>query len=149
MRADRADGVYLKNFSVQNSDFNNIYFLETNGFRDRHDRVRVQPGIRGPLVHLRPWIYEDCDTSYNGDSGVYPGSGPNARHGQPDAHGHVYGIEIRKCNSHHNTIGESGTAGNGTWAHDNRYHDNATGITTDSFAGPPACPRTTRSGRTT
>ena len=29
----------------------------------------------------------------------------------------------------------SGTAGNGTWAHDNRFHDNSTGVTTDSFAG--------------
>jgi hypothetical protein len=33
IRADRADGVYLKNFTVQYSDFNNIYVLETNGFR--------------------------------------------------------------------------------------------------------------------
>ena len=64
-----------------------------------------------------------------------PDPGPNARHGQPDAHGHVYGIIIRNCNSHHNTIGMSGTAGNGTWAHHNRFHDNSTGATTDSFAG--------------
>ena len=33
IRADRADGVYLKNFTVEYSDFNNIYVLETNGFR--------------------------------------------------------------------------------------------------------------------
>jgi hypothetical protein len=33
IRADRADGIYLKNFQVQYSDFNNIYVLETNGFR--------------------------------------------------------------------------------------------------------------------
>jgi hypothetical protein len=29
----------------------------------------------------------------------------------------------------------SGTAGNGTWAHDNKFHHNSTGVTTDSFAG--------------
>jgi hypothetical protein len=33
IRADRADGVYLKNFTIEFSDFNNIYALETNGFR--------------------------------------------------------------------------------------------------------------------
>src|SRR5687767_9287481 len=33
IRADRADGIYLKNLTVFDSDFNNIYVLETNGFR--------------------------------------------------------------------------------------------------------------------
>jgi hypothetical protein len=142
IRADRADGVYLKNFTVENSDFNNVYFLETNGFRI--DTVVSRYSREYGILSFTSdhGIYEDCEASYNGDSGVYPGSGPNARHGQPDAHGHVYGIEIRRCNSHHNTIGESGTAGNGTWAHDNRFHDNATGITTDSFAsGHPGMPQ--------
>ena len=135
IRADRADGIYLKNFTVEYSDFNNIYVLETNGF---HLGGIVSKYSReyGILSFTSDHgIYENCDTSYSGDSGVYPGSGPNARHGQPDAHGHVYGIILRNCNSHHNTIGMSGTAGNGTWAHNNQFHDNATGITTDSFAG--------------
>jgi hypothetical protein len=142
IRADRADGVFLKNFTVEFSDFNNIYVLETNGFHidgivSRYSR---EYGILS--FTSDHGIYENCDTSYNGDSGVYPGSGPNARHGQPDAHGHVYGIEIRNCNSHNNTIGSSGTAGNGTWFHDNRFHDNATGVTTDSFAsGHPGMPQ--------
>ena len=142
IRADRADGIYLKNFTVENSDFNNIYFLETNGFRA--DTIVSRYSREYGILSFTSdhGIYEDCEASYNGDSGVYPGSGPNARHGQPDAHGVVYGIEIRRCNSHHNTIGESGTAGNGTWSHDNRFHDNATGITTDSFAsGHPGMPQ--------
>ena len=33
IRADRADGIHLRNFTVQFSDFNNGYVLETNGFR--------------------------------------------------------------------------------------------------------------------
>jgi hypothetical protein len=135
IRADRADGIYLKNFQVEFSDFNNIYVLETNGFRvdEIVSRYSREYGILS--FTSDHGIYENCDASYSGDSGVYPGSGPNARHGQPDAHGHVYGIIIRNCDSHHNTIGMSGTAGNGTWAHHNRFHDNATGVTTDSFAG--------------
>jgi hypothetical protein len=77
-------------------------------------------------------IYEYCDTAYNGDSGVYPGAGPD-RHGQPDAHGHKYGIRIHHCNSHHNAMGYSGTAGNGIFVYKNRFHHNATGLVTDSF----------------
>jgi hypothetical protein len=42
---------------------------------------------------------------------------------------------IRNCDSHDNNIGSSGTAGNGTLFHNNRFHDNAIGVTTDSFAG--------------
>jgi hypothetical protein len=60
----------------------------------------------------------------------------------PEEHCARYGIEIRNVNSHHNTIGYSGTAGNGVWAHDNRFHHNATGMTTDSFAsGHPGMPQ--------
>jgi hypothetical protein len=134
LRADRADGIYVKNLMFQFSDFNNIYVLETNGFRidDVVSRYSREYGILSFVSDHG--IYENCDTYGNGDSGVYPGSGPN-RHGQPDAHGHVYGIEIRNCDSHDNTIGSSGTAGNGTWIHNNRFRDNAIGITTDSFAG--------------
>jgi hypothetical protein len=135
IRADRADGIYMKNFTVFDSDFNNIYVLETNGFRV--DTIVSRYSREYGILSFTSdhGIYENCEASYSGDSGVYPGSGPNARHGQPDVNGDVYGIIIRNCESHHNTIGMSGTAGNGTWAHDNRFHHNATGVTTDSFAG--------------
>jgi hypothetical protein len=134
IRADRADGIYLRNFKVELSDFNNIYVLETNGFRI--DRVESGYSREYGILSFTSdhGIYESCETYGNGDSGVYPGSGPD-RHGLPDVHGHVYGIEIRDCNSHDNNIGSSGTAGNGTLFHDNRFHHNAIGVTTDSFAG--------------
>ncbi len=134
IRADRADGVVLRNFKVELSDFNNIYVLETNGFRI--DRVESGYSREYGILSFTSdhGIYENCETYGNGDSGVYPGSGPD-RHGLPDAHGHVYGIVIRNCNSHDNNIGSSGTAGNGTLFHNNQFHDNAIGVTTDSFAG--------------
>lgn len=66
---------------------------------------------------------------------MYPGSGP-------EGHCRRYGIEITGVDSHDNTIGSSGTAGNGTYSHDNKFHDNAAGITTDSFAsGHPGMPQ--------
>ena len=151
IRADRADGIYLKNFTVQYSDFNNIYVLETNGFRV--DTIVSRYSREYGILSFTSdhGIYENCDASYSGDSGVYPGSGPErapraARRARPRLRHH-----IRNCDSHHNTIGMSGTAGNGTWAHDNRFHDNATGRHDRLVRGRPprACRRTTRSGRTT
>jgi len=134
LRADRADGIYVRNMMFQFSDFNNIYVLETNGFRIDNvlSRWSREYGILSFVSDHG--IYENCETYGSGDSGIYPGSGPD-RHGIADAHGHVYGIEIRNCNSHKNNIGSSGTAGNGTWFHNNRFHHNAIGMTTDSFAG--------------
>src|SRR3712207_9255833 len=32
-KGDRADGLFLRNFTVQYSDYNNVYVLETDGFR--------------------------------------------------------------------------------------------------------------------
>ena len=80
-------------------------------------------------------VYEDIEAYGNGDSGIYPGSGPEGGCQR-------YGIEIRRVNSYGNVLGYSGTAGNGTWTHDSRFHDNAAGISDDSFAsGHPGMPQ--------
>jgi Right handed beta helix region len=142
LRADRADGIYIRNMKFQFSDFNNVYVLETNGFRI-DSVISAYSREYGILSFTSDHgIYENCEAYGNGDSGVYPGSGPDARHGQPDARGLVYGIVIRNCDSHDNVIGSSGTAGNGTWMYHNRFHNNGAGITTDSFAsGHPGMPQ--------
>ncbi len=135
IRADRADGIVLRRFTVEFSDFNNIYVLETNGFRMQNIESRYSREYGFLSFTSDHGLYTDLEAYASGDSGVYPGSGPEGRCAR-------YGIEIRDVNSHHNTIGYSGTAGNGVWAHDNRFHHNATGMTTDSFAsGHPGMPQ--------
>jgi hypothetical protein len=135
IRADRADGIYLRNFTVEFSDFNNIYVLETNGFRLEKIESRYSREYGFLSFSSDHGLYNRLEAYGAGDSGVYPGSGP-------EGHCARYGIEIRRVNSHHNTIGYSGTAGNGVWAHHNRFHHNATGMTTDSFAsGHPGMPQ--------
>jgi hypothetical protein len=135
IRADRADGVYLRNFTVQFSDFNNLYVLETNGFV--FDRITSRYSREYGFLSFTSdnGLYQHLDTYGSGDSGIYPGSGP-------EGHCRRYGIEIRNVDSHHNNLGYSGTAGNGVWAHDNKFHHNGTGIVTDSFApGHPGMPQ--------
>jgi Right handed beta helix region len=141
LRADRADGIVVTNMKFEYSDFNNVYFLETNGFRFSHV-VTAHSREYGILSFTSDHgIYEYCEAYGNGDSGVYPGSGPNARHGQPDAHGDVYGILIHDCDSHDNLMGWSSTAGNGTWGYRNKFHHNAAGIVTDALvSGHPGMP---------
>ena len=135
IRADRADGVFLRNFTVQFSDFNNIYILETNGFALKRIKSRYSREYGFLTFTSDNGLYHRVEAFGSGDSGIYPGSGP-------EGHCRRYGIEIRRSYSHHNTIGYSGTAGNGVWAHDNRFVNNAAGMTTDSFAsGHPGMPQ--------
>ena len=135
IRADRADGIHLRNFTVEFSDFNNIYILETNGFAMHRIKSMYSREYGFLSFTSDHGLYDRLEALGSGDSGIYPGSGP-------EGHCQRYGIEIRNVNSHHNTIGYSGTAGNGVWMHDSQLHHNATGMTTDSFAsGHPGMPQ--------
>ena len=109
--------------------------LETNGFRIDRVALSLQPRVRDPVVHLRPRHLRELRDRTATATRACTRARARTATGCPDAHGHVYGIEIRNCNSHDNNIGSSGTAGNGTWFHNNRFHHNAIGVTTDSFAG--------------
>ncbi len=136
IRADRADGIVFLNFMTQFGDFNNIYVHETNGFRN--DRLLTRWGREYGLLSFTSdhGLYEDIEGYGTGDSAIYPGSGP------PRENCGAYGIEVRRVNSYGNTIGHSGTAGDSTYVHHSKFHDNAAGITTDSFAsGHPGMPQ--------
>jgi hypothetical protein len=135
IKADRADGIYLKNFYAERSDFNNLYVLETNGFV--FDTIETGPAREYGFLSFASdnGLYTDLDAHHAGDSGIYPGSGPEGKCVR-------YGIEIRRSRSHHNNMGFSGTAGNGTWYHHNKFDHNGLGGAVDSFAaGHPGQPQ--------
>ncbi|WP_051549235.1 right-handed parallel beta-helix repeat-containing protein [Nocardioides sp. URHA0032] len=142
IRADRMGGFYLSNMTFQQSEFNSIYVMETDGFV--LDRVVARGNDEyGVLAFASDHgLIQDSEAYYNGDSGFYPGSGSDLNADNPDFKATRYAIEIRGNSSHHNTLGYSGTAGNSIWAHDNQFFDNATGIATDSlFPGHPGLPQ--------
>jgi hypothetical protein len=133
IRADRADGIFLKNFTIEFFHDNGVYALETNGFR--FDGVVARYVEEYPFLTFTSdhGIYENCEAYGGGDAGIYPGSGPNLHGNFTANHPDGYGIIIRNCDSHDNALGYSGTAGNGVWVHHNKFHHNTTGLTTDSF----------------
>src|SRR5262245_1897546 len=71
IRADRADGIALRNFTIEHSDFNNIYVIETNGFRiaDITSRWSREYGVL--TFTSDHGLYDSLTTYGNGDSGVY------------------------------------------------------------------------------
>ena len=153
LRVDRADGIYLRNFAIEQAAFNDVDLIEVDGFRVSKVVARYAQNY-GILSFTATHGLYDHDVAYNnGDSGLYPGSTMKgcSTDGQVDPN--KYGtceatgcgnpsIEIRESESYNNTLGYSGTAGNSTYVHDNKFHDNATGLTTDSFAsGHPGMPQ--------
>ncbi len=135
LRADRADGLQLRNMAFEQGAYNNVNIVETNGFR-LSKLVSRYASHYGILSFTSDHgLYDNIEAYGSGDSGVYPGSGP-------EAHCNGFGIEMRNIRSYGNTLGSSGTAGNGTWTHDSHFFDNAAGIANDSFApGHPGMPQ--------
>ena len=135
IRADRADGVYFRNFTIQQAEFNSLYVMESDGFVI--DRVVARANDEYGFLAFASdhGLFTDCEGYYNGDSAIYPGSASDL-YGDVDEFGQPfqrYAIEITRCKMHDNALGYSGTAGNAVYAHDNDIWGNGTGIATDSF----------------
>lgn len=140
LRADRADGIIIKNLTAEQASFNGIDVVETNGFILQKTIGRYNQNYGMLTFTSDNGLYDGVEGYGNGGS---PGSGP-------EGHCQRYGIEIRNSGSHDNVLGQSGTAGNGTYVHDSKWFNNGTGIVNDSSAtGHPGMPQTARSGRTT
>jgi len=87
-------------------------------------------------------LFTDCEAYYNGDSGIYPGSAADVNKDNTSFTPVRYAVEVRRCSSHDNTLGLSGTGGNSIYIHDNAFFHNATGMSLDSFfPGHPGLPQ--------
>lgn len=141
IRADRADGFYIRNLTAQRTTFNAIYIMETDGFVIDRATGRWNDEYGFLTFATDHGLYTDCEAYGNGDSGLYPGAANNINAGR----GHDverYAVEIRRCRSHHNALGYSGTAGDSVWAHDNEFVHNTAGVATDSaFPDHPGLPQ--------
>ncbi len=136
IRADRADGFYIRNLTTQLVRENGIYVHETDGYVIDGTVTRAIE-LYGILTFASDHgVIKDCEAYYNGDSGVYPGSSAdvNADNDQTERLDR-WAVEVFGCDSHHNALGFSGTAGNSVNFHDNDFHHNGAGYVTDSFVG--------------
>lgn len=133
LRADRADGFYLKGIAFQQAEFNSVYVLETDGFAIVDGLARANDEYGYLAFASDHGLFDRVEGYFNGDSAIYPGSASDVNGDLTTFEVRRYAIEVRNSHMHHNTLGYSGTAGNSVYVHDNDIHDNATGIATDSF----------------
>ena len=142
VRADRADGFVLRNVTVRHAGEHGIYVLESDGYVLERFKAYYSR-LYGVLTFVEDHgLMQDCEASGHGDSGLYPGAA--AETGEQREQGNYrYNQEIRRCDTHHNTSGYSGTDGNAVHFHHNNVYDNALGFTTDvaTAAGHPGFPQ--------
>jgi hypothetical protein len=138
IRADRTDGIVIRNLKVRHAAEHDIYVLEADGYL--LDRFKTfYGGEYGVLTYVEDHgLMQNCEAAGNGDSGLYPGAGADTGNQRdrtiyPEFR---YSQEIRNCDSHHNASGYSGTDGNSTHVNYNNFYDNALGFTTDVFTAP-------------
>ena len=135
---DRADGFVLRNVTVRHAREHDIYVTETDGYL--LDKFKTfYAGAYGVLTFVEDHgVMQNCEAVGNGDSGLYPGSGAATTDKRylPFYPEYRYSQVVRKCDSHHNTSGFSGTNSHGTLVTENNFYDNALGYTTDVFTAP-------------
>lgn len=143
IRGDRADGLFLKNFTVELFEFNAVYVLETDGFVFDDLVVRYSDEYGILAFASDHGVIKNCDGYNTGDSPIYPGSASDVNSASQDyTQRDRWAMEISNCKSHHSALGYSGTAGNSVNIHDSKFYANQSGIVTDSiFPDHPGLPQ--------
>lgn len=142
LKADRADGLVIRNMTLAHATEHALYVHEADGYLINKVKVLFN-GEYGTLTFASDHgMTSDCEASGNGDSGVYPGGAVDTGEQRIEAQPRL-NQAITRCDVHHNTLGYSATMGNATHVYGNNFYDNSTGITTDSFfaGGHPGYPQ--------
>jgi hypothetical protein len=135
LRVDRGDGVVIRNLTAAHAAEHGIYIHETDGYLMQRVKFFYNHEYGGLMFTSDHGLTTDCEGVGHGDSAIYPGA--SAETGEQTKESRRRANQtITRCDIHHNTLGYSGTMGNGTRVVGNHFYDNGTAIATDSlFAG--------------
>lgn len=144
LRADRADGLVVRNFVVRHASEHDVYVVETDGYL--LDRMKFfYAGLYGHLTFADDHgLTSNCEAAGSGDAGLYPGgSADTGTQLAPGETGPRYNQRMTRCDIHHNGQGTSGTMGNAVKIDHNHIYDNVVGLVSDSLypAGHPGYPQ--------
>jgi hypothetical protein len=117
IRADRADGFYLRNVMTQEGAFNNVDVVETNGFRLSKLETRWGQNYGVLTFASDNGVYDTIEATATATPGSTPGSGPEGQCKR-------FGIEIRDVVSYGNILGYSAPPQRHL-THDSKFYDNA------------------------
>ena len=142
LRIDRGDGAVVRNLTTAHAAEHGIYIHETDGYLMSRVKFFYNKEYGGLMFTSDHGLTADCEGVGQGDSAIYPGAAPETAEQTQEPRRRVNNT-ITRCDIHHNTLGYSGTMGNGTRVVNNEFYDNSTAIATDSFyaGGHPGYPQ--------
>jgi hypothetical protein len=142
IRVDRADGFVIRNVTAAHAAEHGIYIHETDGYLMQRVKFFYNKEYGGLMFTSDHGLTTDCEGVGHGDSAIYPGAAAETGEQTKEPRRRA-NQTITRCDIHHNTLGYSGTMGNGTRVVGNHFYDNGTAITTDSFyaGGHPGYPQ--------
>jgi Right handed beta helix region len=142
LRVDRADGMVIRNLTTAHAAEHGIYIHEVDGYLMSRVKFFYNKEYGGLMFTSDHGLTTDCEGVGHGDSAIYPGAAPETGEQTAEQRRRVNNT-IQRCDIHHNTLGYSGTMGNGTRVVNNHFYDNSTAIATDSFfaGGHPGYPQ--------
>jgi hypothetical protein len=142
LRLDRADGAVVRNLTAAHAAEHGIYIHEVDGYLMQRVKFFYNKEYGGLMFTSDHGLTTDCEGVGQGDSAIYPGAAPETAEQTTEGRRRVNNT-ITRCDIHHNTLGYSGTMGNGTRVVGNHFYDNSTAIATDSFyaGGHPGYPQ--------
>jgi hypothetical protein len=135
IRADRADGIIVRNLWARDANEHGIYFVETDGYV--FDRTIGSFSRDYELFSFASdnGLYQDCEALGGSDSGIYVGGAPDT---SPLGR---FSAVIRRCKMHHNALGFSGTQGTSVQITECEVTDNAIGLSFNSQNDHPNFPQ--------
>ena len=142
LRADRADGLVVKNLTTAHAREHGVYIHETDGYLV-DDFKAFYNGLYGALLFTSDHgLTRDCELVGHQDSGVYPGGTPDTAAQRIEPHARL-NQTVTRCDLHHNATGYSANMGNAVRVVDNDIYDNTTGLLNVSLfpAGHPGYPQ--------
>ncbi len=145
LRADRADGIVIKNLLTRAAVEHGVYIEETDGYLINRVKMFWAADYGNLTFTSDHGLYKNCDAFGAGDAAVYPGAAPETGEQAdlsfyPDAP--RINTTVKKCDLHGSVLAYSGSMGNAVRITGNDIYGNTAGISTDtiSAAGHPGFP---------
>ena len=145
IRADRADGIVIRNLLARGALEHGIYIEETDGYRIERTKMYWAADYGNLTFTSDHGLYKNCDAFGSGDASIYPGAAPETGEQAdlsfyPDAP--RINTVVKKCDLRGSVLGYSGSMGNSVRITQNEVYGNGAGLSTDtiSAAGHPGFP---------
>jgi hypothetical protein len=144
LRADRTDGLVVRNALMRGGREHGFYTEESDGVLLDRTKFFWNADYGHLAFTSDHQQIQNCDAMGAGDAALYPGAAPETGSQSssfyPDAP--RYNTTVTRCDMRNSALGYSGSMGNAVRITNNHIYGNATGIASDtlSSAGHPGFP---------